>query len=171
MVSSFPNESRSVETVLVSGTIPDSDPAIIDIGSVQTGKEFIDIKILASGVGESSVGEVMLASLFESPREPSIRVETVYVPQRNFINLPNGERRSIKHGGVPRKKRYTIPGLTLDQAQLWIDLFQGNEGSRLVVLLDEEGDTYPAYMNQELTVNRETTVISIALDFTEIKLE
>jgi hypothetical protein len=69
-----------------------------------------------------------------------------------------------------RQKEYTIPGLSLADAALWVDLFKENEGAELVVLIDDEGEIYPAYMNQQLATNTTARRVSISLIFTEVKL-
>ena len=69
-----------------------------------------------------------------------------------------------------RQKQYAIPGLTFEQAREWIDLFRGNEGAELVVLTDDEGETYPALLNQELQVNTTARIVSLGLEFTEVRL-
>ncbi len=170
IVESFGAIDRSSPSVVISGTIPDTDPAIMNAGSIQSGHQFVDIELQASGAGIASAGEVMLATLFESPQRPGIGIQTNYIPRRDFFIMPNGEKQSVKHGGVVREKTYTIPGLNAADATLWIDIFKENEGAELVVLIDDEGNTWPAYMNQTLTVNDEALTISIELQFTEVKL-
>ena len=169
VVRTYPTVARSTETVLFSGTLTSDDPNITDL-TAQTGKQFIDVELTARGSNKASVGELMLATKFDSPQRPQLGITTTYIPRRDTIELQNGEVVSIKHAETVRKKEYTIPGLTLDDAALWIDLFKGNEGVKLVVLIDDEGDIYPAYMGQQLASNTTARRVSLSLIFTELKL-
>ena len=169
VVRTFPTDARATETVLFSGTLTSADPNVIDL-TLQTGKQYIDVELTASGINKASAGELMLASLFESPQRPQEGINTQYLPRRTFIALENGEVVSIKHAETVRQKEYVIPGLSLDDAGLWIELFKDNEGAELVVLNDDEGDTYPAYMNQNLGMNTTARRVSIGLTFVEVKL-
>ena len=78
----------------------------------------------------------MLASRFESPERPALGITTNHIPRRTFLNTPNGERISVRHGGTVRQKHYTIPGLSFAEASQWIDLFRGGEGTELIGLDD-----------------------------------
>ncbi len=51
----------------------------------------------------------------------------------------------------------------------WIDVFNDEERDELVVLQDDEGDTYPALMGQQLSVNKLAKVVSVNLEFEEVK--
>ena len=84
-----------------------------------------------------------MARKFDSPQLPALGISTDYVPRKTFVSMPNGKRQSIQHGGVSRQKRYLIPGMDFSTATGWIDLFNDEEGDELVVLLDDEGATYP----------------------------
>lgn len=170
VVRTYPTDSRVSETVAFSGTLSSDDPNVTDFGSVPSDVRYVDIELTASGSNKASAGEIMLASKFTSPQYPGEGIPTTYTPRRTFIGFPNGEVASIRHGGTVRQKTYTIPGLTLSEAEQWIDVFRGNEGAELVVLSDDEGETYPAYMNQELGVNNTANRIDLALVFREVKL-
>ena len=52
----------------------------------------------------------------------------------------------------------------------WIDLFNDEEGDELVMLLDDEGATYPALMGQQLSINKLAKVVSVQLEFEEVRL-
>lgn len=169
VVRTYPTQSRATETVLFLGTLTSADPNIIDLG-LQTGKQYIDVELTASGTNKASVGELMLAPKFDSPQRPQPEIETTYTPRRDTIELQNGEVVSIKHAETVRRKSYTILGLSQADVTLWIDIFKDNEGVELVVLVDDEGATYPAYMGQEFSTNKNATRFSITLSFTELKL-
>lgn len=168
IVKTYPTVSRVTPTVVISGTIPSDSVAIMDAGSTQNA-QFIDVELTASG-STMSFGEMLLATKFDSPQRPGLGIETDHVPRRSFISLPNGERSSIKHAETVRIKRYNIPGMTLAQADTWSDLFDDGEGKELVILVDDREEIYPALMNQQITVTDNTNIVSIGLEFTEIKL-
>lgn len=170
VLETFPTQARLSPTVVFSGTLSFDDPQVVDLGSVPTDQQFIDVSLTASGTNKIQVGELMLASKFVSPQRPALGITTTYLPRRTFIELPNGERQSIKHAQTVRQKQYAIPGLTFEEATEWIDLFRGNEGAELVVLTDDEGQTYPAMMNQQLEANTTSRIVSLVLEFTEVKL-
>ena len=170
VIETFPTQARLTPTVIFSGTLSFEDPGIVDLGSVPPDRQFVDVSLTASGTNKVQVGELMLASKFESPQRPALGITTRYLPRRTFIELPNGERQSIKHAETVRQKQYAIPGLTFEQAREWIDLFRGNEGAELVVLTDDEGETYPALMSQQLEANTTSRIVSLAVEFTEVKL-
>jgi len=166
-ITTYPTGARVTPTGVASGTVSVDDPFIYDVGSA-INAQFIDVSFTTLSGIDISVGEVMLASKFDSPRGPSVLVPTRVVPRRQFIDMPNGERQSIRRGGNARIKSYTIPGLTLAQADSWIERFGENAGAELVVLEDERGDVYPAMMNQELSYERERNLVSLSLQFTEV---
>ena len=111
-----------------------------------------------------------LLTEFQSPKAPSVNVPTKVNPNRTFIPLPNGERRSIQHAQPVRLKSYRVTGLTQAEAQSWLDVFNANEGIRLVIVSDDEDETYPSLMNTELPKNRELDNFTVDLEFVEIKL-
>jgi hypothetical protein len=170
VVSTYTNAARTTATVVFSGSVGSDDPSVTDLGSVLTGKQYVDVRLIGSGSTHPSVGELMLASIFTSPQRPQLGIDTNYQPRRTFIEFPNGEVGTIRHGGTVRQKSYVIPSLSLTDAALWIDLFKDGEGAELVVLSDDEGDVYPAYMNQTLSMNTSARKVSINLTFTEVKL-
>ena len=170
VVRTFPTVDRVTPTVVLSGTLTGEDPNVTDFGSVPTNTQFIDVELTTSGGVQLSVGELMLASLFDSPQFPAPGINTRYIPRRTPIDLANGERLSIKHAETIREKSYSIPSLTFAEAAEWVDLFTENEGSELIVLIDDEGNTYPALMNQILEANTIARRVTIGLLFSEIKL-
>jgi hypothetical protein len=168
VLKTYPTASRTTPTVVITGTIS-GDPAIFDAGSDQIAT-FVDIDLTASGTQTSmSLGEVLVARRFGSPQLPALGISTDYVPRKTFVSMPNGERQSIQHGGVSRQKRYLIPGMDFSTAAGWIDLFN-DEGDELVILQDDEGAIYPALMGQQLSVNKLAKVVSVNLEFEEVRL-
>ena len=89
---------------------------------------------------------------------------------QTIIALPNGERRSISHGSPSRTKSYRITGLTQAEAQSWVDVFEANEGIRLVILDDDQSAVYAGYLNKMLPQSREQDIFSIDLEFVEIRV-
>ncbi len=168
-LTSYTDSGRGSPTVEINAQeIPNEDPYIKNVGTLTNYANF-DIDITVSGGATASIGEIMAAVKFTSPQRPGIGIQTIEVPRTTFILMPNGERQSVKHGGVVRIKNYTIGGLTIDQANEWVDIFTDN-ANLLVVLEDERGDTYPAMMNQELIIDDDSKILSIDLEFTEVKL-
>lgn len=170
VVTTYPTAARLTPTVVFSGSLPAEDPDVVDLGGIPSQLQFVDVELTTSGGQKLSLGELMLASRFESPERPALGITTHYLPRRTFIETPNGERLSVKHGGTVRQKRYTIPGLSFAEAREWIDLFRGGEGAELVILVDDEGETYPALLNQELQANTTARIVDIGLELTEVKL-
>ena len=84
--------------------------------------------------------------------------------------MANGERQTIRHGGVCRRKVYSLRLLTAEQIAEWVDVFSDNEGARLVVLTDENADTYPALMSESLSVSDDELRFDVQLEFLEVKL-
>lgn len=168
--------SRVSQLVLASGTIGSATPFAIDVtnefsDSGDQSYRYIDVRLRGPIPGDPwTLGELVIAHKFASPQRPSIGIETRYLPRATFIELPNGERQTLKHAEVARVKRYTIPGMTLEDAHKWSDLFLENQGSGLVVLEDDEGNIWPALMGTDLTVNDESKIVSLALTFIEVSL-
>jgi len=170
VVLTYPNSLRTTPTVLFSGTLTADDPNVTDLGS-ESSAQYIDVKLTASGVSSTvRLGELGLMRKFESPRAPDINVGTSTNPKRTFIDLPNGERLSIRHAGPGKIKSYRIRGLTQAQAGTWLDIFEANEGIKLVYLTDDEGETYPCYMKQMFVQDRELNLFSVDLEFSQVKL-
>jgi len=170
IVKTYPTSSRVTPTAIISGTITSSDPMIFDAGSVQSGKQFIDVELTASGTNTMKIGELGLFSQFTSPRAPSVNVPTRISPRRVFIDLPNGERISISHAQPVRVKTFRITGLTEAQVQTWIDVYDSAQGIKLVILVDDESSVFPTIMNKLLPTTRELDNFSVDLEFTEIRL-
>lgn len=170
VVRTYPTEARSSATVVWSGSLAFDEPNVTDFGAIPAQLQYVDVELTASGGQRLSVGELMLASRFESPRFPAPGIVTDYLPRRTFIDLQNGERQSVRHGGVVRHKVYSLEGLDEDGAAQWVEVFDANEGARLVVLTDDEGDTYPALLKDTLSTNKTATRFDLGLEFTEVKL-
>jgi len=169
-LTSYTDSGRGSPTVEISAQeIPNEDPFIINIGTLTNYQNF-DIDITVSGGGTASVGEWMAATKFTSPVRPAIGIRTDYIPRQTFVILPNGERQAIKHAETIRKKTYIVDGLPIAEAQQWVTVFTTGEGAALVILEDDVGDTYPALMDTQLTINDSTKIVSIELIFEEVKL-
>ena len=169
-VRTYPTEARSSATIIYSGNLTFEEPKVIDLGSVPAQLQYVDVELTTSGGLRLTIGELMLASRFESPRYPAPGIVTDYLPRRTFIDLQNGERQSIRHAAVVRHKVYALQGLDEDGAAEWVEIFDANEGARLVVLTDDEGDTYPALLKDTLSTNKTATRFDLGLEFTEVKL-
>lgn len=169
VVRTYATANRVTPDAVISGSITSADPMIFDAGSFQSGKQFIDVELTSSGL-PMTVGEVGLLSKFDSPRAPTINVPTKVVPRRTFIDLPNGERRSISHAQPGRVKSYRITGLTQAQVTEWIDIYEASEGIRLLILSDDEEIIYPVVMNKALPKTRELDNFSVDVEFVEIRL-
>lgn len=158
-------------TVLISGAITTDNPMVFDKGD-STAWQFLDIHIdgPTPGTGGWTIGEILAGEQFDSPQRPGIGISTNYIPRSTFVTLPNGERQAIKHGEVARRKQYNIPGLSVDEADTWADVFISNEGSQLVLLTDENGEQYPALMDTSLSVNNEVNILDVNLLFEEVKV-
>ena len=170
-ITSYPTSSRSTPTVEVnSQAIGSADPFILNLGTLSQ-YQFIDIDLTITGsVNTANVGELGLYTKFTSPISPAVGIRTNEIPRSTFVLLPNGERQTIKRGGVVRQKIYTIGGLSISQANEWIDVFTNNAGAQMVILDDERGDQYPCMMNQTMTINDTIKILAVNLDFTEVKL-
>lgn len=155
-------------SVLFSGSV-NGDPAVIDLGTTTSGQSFTIDVFQNSTTSTLSIGEIGVMSRFTSTQAPAPGIATERVPRRTFIELPNGERQSIQHGGVSRIKTY---GLTAKLGDLdeWVDLFNENEGVELVILTDDDGDTYPCLFNQTFGINKSKGVVSATLEFQEVRL-
>lgn len=170
VVLTYPNSLRTVPTVVFSGTLTADDPNVTDLGS-EYSAQYIDVKLTASGVSSTvRAGELGLMRKFDSPRAPDINVPTKSNPKRTYIDLPNGERLSIRHASPGKVKSFRINGLTQAQAVSWLDIFEANEGIKLVILTDDEGETYPCYLNQVFVQDRELNIFSVELEFSQVKL-
>ena len=115
IVKTYPTDARLTPTAIISGTIGSDDPFLFDAGSVQSGKQYIDVELDVSDVGATatmSIGELALLSQFDSPRAPLVNVPSKLVPKRTYIDLPNGERRSLRHAEPARVKSYRVSGLS-----------------------------------------------------------
>jgi len=169
IVKTYPTDARLTPTAIISGTIGSDDPYLFDAGSVQSGKQYIDVE-LDMGTGTMSIGELALFTKFDSPRAPLVNVPTKLVPKRTYIDLPNGERRSLRHAEPARVKSYRVSGLSQIQAESWLQIYGENEGIKLVILTDDEEETYPAIMSKALPKSRELDVFSVELEFTEVPI-
>ena len=168
--TSYTDSGRGSPTVEVSAQeIPNEDPFVLSL-SAFTDYQNVDIDIAVSGSNTASVGELGLYQRFASPISPGVGIRTNEIPRATFVLLPNGERQTITHGGVVRNKIYTIGGLSIAQANEWVDVFTNNAGAQLVILDDERGDTYPCMMMQEMAINDTVNILSVSLEFTEVKL-
>ena len=167
VVKTYPSDARLTPTAIISGTVGSEDPYLFDAGSVQSGKQYLDVE-LDVGTGDMSIGELGLFTKFDSPRAPLINVSSKLIPNRTYIDLPNGERRSIRHAEPARVKSYRVSGLSRIQAESWLQIYGENEGIKLVLLTDDEDETYPAIMDKALSKARELNLYSVELDFTEV---
>lgn len=170
IVRTYPTAARSSATTVFSGNLTFEEPKVIDFGSVPAQLQYVDVELTTSGSQRLSIGELMLASRFDSPRYPAPGIVTDYLPKRTVINLPNGERQTIRHAAVARRKAYTLQSLDADGIAQWVEVFDENEGARLVILSDENGDTYPALMQETLTTSDDASRFDVALEFFEVKL-
>ena len=168
IVKTYPTGSRITPTTIISETVSSDDPYIFDAGSVQSGKQFIDVEL--SGTESLSIGELALLTKFDSPRAPLINVPTKIVPKRTFIDLPNGERRSLRHAQPARVKSYKISGLSPAQAESWLEIYGETEGIKLIILTDDESETYPVIMSTALPKSRELDNYSVDLEFAEVPI-
>lgn len=169
IVRTYPTDARLTPTVIISGAIGSDDPYIFDAGSVQSGKQYIDVE-LQMGESSASIGELGLYSKFDSPRAPLINVSSKLTPNRTYIDLPNGERRSIRHAEPTRLKSYRVSGLSRAQSESWLQVYGETEGIKLVILTDDEDQTYPAIMSKALPKSRELDIYSVELDFMEVPI-
>lgn len=172
-LDTWEDSGRSSGAVRVfDDNIPNEDPFIFQnsTGLLRTGDGSLQLTMVASGSNTQSIGELMLVPKFDSPRSPLVSVPANTQLRRTFIDLPNGERRSIQHAQPARKKSYQISGLTQAQAQLWKAEFELNEGIRLIALTDDEGETYMVLWNTSLASSRELDIFSVNLEFMEIRL-
>ena len=170
LIQAFPTSARVTPTTTLSvGTIPSTDPTIMEVDSAtqRLGDQFLTVELTGAG-GTHTVGELMLVNKFDSPKGPARVVPSSLVPKRNFFELPNGERLSIKRGGTPRMKQYDIRGLTLAESDSWTDVYETNAGSAIVILDDERGANYPAIMNERLNFRRENDFVNMQLSFQEL---
>jgi len=169
-LTSYTDSGRGSPTVEINAQeIPNEDPYIKNVGTLTDYANF-DIDIAVSGSQTASVGEILAATKFTSPIGQAIGIQTQEVPRTTFVLMPNGERQSVTHGAVVRVKQYRVGGMTIDEANLWVDVFTNNAGAQMVILEDDRGDTYPCMMNQELTVSDNSKILSISLEFIELKL-
>jgi hypothetical protein len=166
--------NRDTGTVIViDQVVPNTDPAIVPLlGLVpRVGDGSIQLNITRDTTSATlNMGELQLVSKFTSPQSPGIGITTEYMPHRTSNSLPNGERQSVKHGEVTRKKTYTIGGLSLSEAAEWVDVYQTNDGSKMVMLEDDVGDTYPCLMSTSLTINDEVKIVTLSIEFQEVKV-
>jgi len=169
-VRTYATDARSSATIIYSGNLTFEEPKVIDFGSVPAQLQFVDVELTTSGGQRLTIGELMLASRFESPRKPAPGTVTEYLPRRTVVNLQNGERQSVRHAAVCRRKLYTLQGLDTDGIAEWVAIFNDNEGARLVILTDDAGETYPALMQEQLSTNKAATRFDVALEFIEVKL-
>ena len=164
---------NTAPTNTASGVISSDNPFVLQnlSGAVRSADQFIDIEITGPVFGQTwNIGELMLVPKFTSPQRPGVGIATDYLPRITFIPMPNGERQTIKHAETSRKKTYTIPGLSIAEAQEWVEVFLANEGAHLVILEDDRGDKYPCFMATSLTVDDVALTASIELVFEEVKL-
>ncbi len=158
-------------TTILDSSISAEDPVIIETtsGLERTGDRYLTVNLTGTNPTQS-IGELMLVNKFDSPRAPLINVPSNTRPRRTYIDLPNGERRSIQHGQPSRVKNYRIGGLTEAQAQQWRDRFDANEGIRLITLTDDESETYVVLWNTALPRSRELDNFLVELEFIEVRL-
>jgi hypothetical protein len=169
VLTTSPDQARSSAVVAFSGSVGFVDPAVITF-ALPSDRRYIDLDLTASGGQQLQVGELMLGSRFESPRYPAPGIPTLRLPRRSFIELQNGERQSVRHASVVRQKTYTLESMDADGMAEWVELYDANEGARLVVLTDDEGDTYPALMSTQLASNNDASRFTLTLEFLEVRL-
>lgn len=171
-VFSYPTAGRSSPTLVTSGTISTATTVVIDnlASAERTTDQYLDIEIERAGDYTWLFGELMLSPKFDSPQLPGVGIRTEYIPRKTFDTLPNGERVAVSHGGVARRKTYTIGGMSITTVSGWQDIFTDGEGTGLVVLDDDRSEIYPCYMSTVLRVDDQAKIFSIQLDFEEIIL-
>lgn len=156
--------------VAFSGTLGFGDPLLTPLDMPSSGT-YINLALTTSGGQQLQIGELFLVEEFTSPQRPETgSITTTYTPHRTIFELKNSERQSLRHGGVTRTKTYTIPLMTLEDAQTWIELYGDGEGVELVILSDEVDAVYPVYLNKQLATTTNGSRININLELTEVKL-